>query len=149
MAGKSGRKGKPTINDVARLSGVSKKTVSRVINRSPLLNQATREKVEAVIAELGYFQGGRLRCTSWGEVEQPIDHLDTFEVLQRDLEEQLGKEAHVQVHRTHEESPIKLNNSFVVAPFEALLRLYTLPDYHEIDPSTFLFMSFPCDRRGL
>ena len=42
---------KPTINDVARLAGVSKKTVSRVINRSPLLNQATREKVEAVIAD--------------------------------------------------------------------------------------------------
>jgi len=54
MAGKAKRDVKPTINDVARLSGVSKKTVSRVINRSPLLNQATREKVEAVIAELGY-----------------------------------------------------------------------------------------------
>ena len=62
MAGKSGRKGKPTINDVARLSGVSKKTVSRVINRSPLLNQATREKVEAVIAELGYVPNPQARA---------------------------------------------------------------------------------------
>ena len=35
------RAGKPTINDVARLAGVSKKTVSRVINRSPLLNDET------------------------------------------------------------------------------------------------------------
>ncbi len=61
MAGTSGRKGKPTINDVARLSGVSKKTVSRVINRSPLLNQATREKVEAVIAELGYVPNPQAR----------------------------------------------------------------------------------------
>jgi LacI family transcriptional regulator len=46
--------GKPTINDVARVAGVSKKTVSRVINRSPMLNQQTREKVEAAIVELGY-----------------------------------------------------------------------------------------------
>jgi len=56
------RDGKPTINDVARIAGVSKKTVSRVINRSPLLNQATREKVEAVIAELGYVPNPQARA---------------------------------------------------------------------------------------
>ncbi|MEO6715687.1 MAG: LacI family DNA-binding transcriptional regulator [Novosphingobium sp.] len=53
---------KPTINDVARLSGVSKKTVSRVINRSPLLNQATRAKVETVIADLGYVPNPQARA---------------------------------------------------------------------------------------
>jgi hypothetical protein len=53
---------KPTINDVARLSGVSKKTVSRVINKSPLLNQATREKVEAVIAQLDYVPNPQARA---------------------------------------------------------------------------------------
>ncbi|MFC0203641.1 LacI family DNA-binding transcriptional regulator [Novosphingobium soli] len=53
---------KPTINDVARLSGVSKKTVSRVINKSPLLNQATREKVESVIADLGYVPNLQARA---------------------------------------------------------------------------------------
>lgn len=56
------RDGKPTITDVARLSGVSKKTVSRVINRSPLLNEATREKVEAVIADLGYVPNPQARA---------------------------------------------------------------------------------------
>ncbi|WP_298199643.1 LacI family DNA-binding transcriptional regulator [Novosphingobium sp.] len=56
------REAKPTINDVARLSGVSKKTVSRVINRSPLLNEATREKVEAVIAQLGYVPNPQARA---------------------------------------------------------------------------------------
>jgi LacI family transcriptional regulator len=60
MARKGG--GKPTINDVARIAGVSKKTVSRVINRSELLNQATREKVEAVIAELGYVPNPQARA---------------------------------------------------------------------------------------
>ena len=62
MAGKGERETKPTINDVARLAGVSKKTVSRVINRSPLLNQATREKVEAVIAELDYVPNPQARA---------------------------------------------------------------------------------------
>ena len=61
-ADRAQRDGKPTINDVARLSGVSKKTVSRVINRSPLLGQETREKVEAVIAELGYVPNPQARA---------------------------------------------------------------------------------------
>ena len=52
----------PTVNDVARIAGVSKKTVSRVINRSPLLKQATREKVEKVIAELGYTPNPQARA---------------------------------------------------------------------------------------
>ena len=43
-----------TINDIARLAGVSKKTVSRIINRSPLVREDTREKVEALMREVGY-----------------------------------------------------------------------------------------------
>lgn len=43
-----------TINDVARLSGVSKRTVSRVINRSPAVGEATREKVLKVIEEVNF-----------------------------------------------------------------------------------------------
>ena len=62
MAGRQRREAKPTINDVARLAGVSKKTVSRVINRSALLNEVTRERVEAVIAELGYVPNPQARA---------------------------------------------------------------------------------------
>lgn len=43
-----------TINDVARISGVSKRTVSRVINGSPMVGKATRERVEAVIKEVKF-----------------------------------------------------------------------------------------------
>ncbi len=52
----------PTINDVARAAGVSKKTVSRVINRSALLKPDTRKRVEAVIAELGYVPNPQARA---------------------------------------------------------------------------------------
>lgn len=51
-----------TINDVARLAGVSKKTVSRVINHSPLLNTDTRDRVEKVIAEIGYVPNPQARA---------------------------------------------------------------------------------------
>lgn len=56
------KRGQPTINDVARLAGVSKKTVSRVINRSPLLGEETRQRVEAVVAELGYIPNLQARA---------------------------------------------------------------------------------------
>ena len=52
-APEGGRK-RATINDIARLAGVSKKTVSRVINKSPFVRDETRERIEAVIAEWGY-----------------------------------------------------------------------------------------------
>lgn len=52
----------PTINDVARIAGVSKKTVSRVSNGSPMLKASTREKVEKVIAELGYVPNPQARA---------------------------------------------------------------------------------------
>jgi LacI family transcriptional regulator len=43
-----------TINDVARIAGVSKRTVSRVINSSPAVNEATRVKVQSVIDQLEF-----------------------------------------------------------------------------------------------
>ncbi len=45
---------KSTIFDVAKLAGVSIKTVSRVVNREPNVRASTRERVEKAIAELGY-----------------------------------------------------------------------------------------------
>jgi DNA-binding LacI/PurR family transcriptional regulator len=43
-----------TIHDVAKLAGVSFKTVSNVINDHPHVSDSTRAKVQAAIAELGY-----------------------------------------------------------------------------------------------
>ena len=44
----------PTIRDVAKLAGVAPITVSRVVNNTGYISQATREKVESAINELGY-----------------------------------------------------------------------------------------------
>ena len=45
---------RPTIDDVARLAGVSIKTVSRVFNRAPNVRGATRDKVVAAAESLDY-----------------------------------------------------------------------------------------------
>lgn len=46
--------GSITIEDVAKAAGVSRQTVSRVINRQPNVRDSVREGVEAAIAKLGY-----------------------------------------------------------------------------------------------
>jgi len=44
----------PTVTDVGRAAGVSRQTVSNVINSPGLVRPTTREKVEVAIAQLGY-----------------------------------------------------------------------------------------------
>ncbi|QPC84983.1 LacI family DNA-binding transcriptional regulator [Phototrophicus methaneseepsis] len=43
-----------TLDDVAKEAGVSRKTVSRVINANGYVSEATRQRVEAVVRKLGY-----------------------------------------------------------------------------------------------
>ncbi len=42
---------KPTIDDIARLAGVSKATVSRVLNRKPDVDPVTRERILQIVEE--------------------------------------------------------------------------------------------------
>ena len=51
----------PTMEDVARVAGVSHQTVSRVLNEHPNVSQATRERVSAAIGELGYRRNAAAR----------------------------------------------------------------------------------------
>ena len=44
----------PTVEDVARAAGVSRQTVSNVINSPEIVREVTRERVHAAIAQLGY-----------------------------------------------------------------------------------------------
>ncbi|MBN1269029.1 MAG: LacI family DNA-binding transcriptional regulator [Kiritimatiellae bacterium] len=44
----------PTLEDVGRRCGVSRSTVSRVINNSPLVNTETKERVLKAVREMGY-----------------------------------------------------------------------------------------------
>ena len=48
--------GKPTINDLARVAGVSLATVDRVLNGRPGVRRATIDKVNKAIADLGYIR---------------------------------------------------------------------------------------------
>ena len=69
MAGKrnAGNK-RPSMFEVAKLAGVSHQTVSRVINHSPDVSDATREKVQRAIDQLGYRPSNSARALA------PVPH---------------------------------------------------------------------------
>lgn len=57
---------RPTINDVAKLAGVSKGTVSRVLNSHPRVSDQAREAVLAAIAQTGYQSNANARSLALG-----------------------------------------------------------------------------------
>lgn len=44
----------PTMNDVARIAGVAKSTVSRALNDSPRIREQTKDRIKAIVRELNY-----------------------------------------------------------------------------------------------
>ncbi len=50
-----------TISDVARVSGVSASTVSRVIHDNPRISRETKERVQRAMEELGYYPNALAR----------------------------------------------------------------------------------------
>ncbi|MBC9719336.1 LacI family DNA-binding transcriptional regulator [Streptomyces sp. TRM66268-LWL] len=61
--------GRPTLEEVAARAGVGRGTVSRVINGSPRVSDATREAVERAIAELGYVPNNAARALAANRTE--------------------------------------------------------------------------------
>lgn len=82
-----------TLETIAKLAGVSRGTVSRVVNRQPGVKQAVRDKVLAVIEETGYVPNPQARSLAGGKTENIgvvvfgndplfLTHHIFFEVLQ-------------------------------------------------------------------
>jgi transcriptional regulator with XRE-family HTH domain len=67
--------GNQTIKDVARLSGVSSMTLSRVINGSERVSPETRWRVEQAIAELGYVPSLCGAKTPFTPLTRVTDHV--------------------------------------------------------------------------
>lgn len=52
----------PTINEIARLAGVSKKSISRVINGEQGVSEDTRSRIKKIMEEVGYAPNRRARA---------------------------------------------------------------------------------------
>ncbi|MDZ4766221.1 MAG: LacI family DNA-binding transcriptional regulator [Chloroflexota bacterium] len=68
-----------TIEDVARIAGVSVSTVSRILNDKPDVSEATRQRVRAVIEQLGYVPNLQAKSLAIGKSRMisllfPMEH---------------------------------------------------------------------------
>jgi DNA-binding LacI/PurR family transcriptional regulator len=61
---------KPSSTDVARLAGVSQKTVSRVLNGEPYVKEEVRLRVQAAMRELGYRRNDAARALNSGRTKR-------------------------------------------------------------------------------
>ncbi|TCC26661.1 LacI family DNA-binding transcriptional regulator [Kribbella speibonae] len=61
---------KPSSTDVARLAGVSQKTVSRVLNGEPYVKEEVRLRVQAAVRELGYRRNDAARALNSGRTKR-------------------------------------------------------------------------------
>ena len=63
----------------------------------------------------------------------------------RSVEKATAGNIHIEVEAPSEEDdvPVKLDNPKPARSYEFLLRLFSIPSYHELDPSIFMFITFP------
>ncbi len=50
---------------------------------------------------------------------------------------------HFEPPKKQDKVPIKLDNAKIAKPFEFFINLYSMPNYREIDPTFFIFLTFP------
>jgi len=76
---------------------------------------------------------------------------DEFTAMKSRVSEATGDRVHIalreeaagEVAADDTNIPIEYDNPKIVKPFEAVMNLYARPKYHEIDPTTFVFIAFP------
>jgi len=140
-----------TIDDVAKAAGVSIRTVSRVLNKSPKVGEETRQAIEAVIKDLGYSPSSRARALASGRsyliaVVQDDPNAHVIGVLQRGIVEVCSQHGYeLVVH------PVRSNDPNVALDIEKFLQrsrvdgLIVLPPTSEISaiPERLAAMAVP------
>jgi vacuolar-type H+-ATPase subunit I/STV1 len=62
---------------------------------------------------------------------------------EQDQEEREGIEKRNKEKRVEEQTPTKFKHNRIIRPFELLTKMYGIPSYSEVDPTAFLFITFP------
>ena len=156
---------RPTIKDVAREAGVSKSTVSLVLQGSSLVKAETRDHVQKVMADIGYVynrSAAKLRSGTTGLIGLVINDLRNpfFSELAACLQESLSQKDYVAVlANTDEDADLQQKminaliehgvSAFVICPsyddsgqaMEAIARagLPAMQVFRQVDDRTDLF----------
>ncbi|MGH3379256.1 MAG: LacI family DNA-binding transcriptional regulator, partial [Actinoallomurus sp.] len=73
----TGQRSRPTLSDIAEAAGVSKATVSKVLNGRSDVAAETRERVSALLKKHNYLAPGSRRARRSGLVDLVIGGLDS------------------------------------------------------------------------
>ncbi len=131
---------RPTIIDVAREAGVSKSTVSLVLQNSPLVKAETREDVRAAMVRLGYFYNraaANLRLANAGLVGVVINDLRNpfFTEFATSVQMALAESGYAVVIANTDENPA-LQAEVVGAMVEhGVAAMILSPAYGEVAPT--------------
>lgn len=131
---------KVTINDVARYAGVSKKTVSRVLNEEPNVSQITKDKVQAAFKELGYRPSAVARGLATnqsfliGLVYDNPNKSYVSDIQEGALRVCDEKRYHLLIHPTDHESESLLNNIAELLIDSRLDGLVLTPPFSDMRP---------------
>ncbi len=127
---------KLTITEIATLAGVSKPTVSKVLNGRPDVADATRERVERVIAEQGFVRNSAARALGAGRtglIDLVVLELDSPYIVQiiQGVEETLDRAGYSMVLTvTHDEARRQRQWLSRVVEHAADGAILVLPDGH-------------------
>lgn len=124
------------------------------------LSHAKEQQKEFAVENAGFLAGAIFHLTKEAEKSQaPLRFAETkyafiiegwvsskeYNLLKKELEKKTNHRVHIEILPISETDkiPIVMKNMFFVKPFEFFMHLYTLPTYKEMDPSFFLFVTFP------
>jgi len=130
--------GRPTIIDVARRAGVSKSTVSLVLQNSPSVREETREQVRRAMAELGYVynrNAAKLRSAGAGLIGLVINDLRNpfFTEFATSLQMALSSKGYATVVANTDEDP-RLQEQVIGAMIEHGVSAFIIsPCYGDVD----------------
>ncbi len=150
--------------NLGNLRGEASDNIERIENETNKLNQKKQE-LKKQLAKLGNEYGGFLLVAEYflnellEKAEAPLKFASTQSsflikgwIPSNELKasiENLNKAAKNKIFvdfepaKKEDKAPVKLNNPKFAKPFEFFIDLYSMPSYREIDPTFFIFLTFP------
>jgi len=127
-----------SISDVARLAGVAVGTVSNVLNRPEIVAPATRERVEAAIAELSFVPNGVARqlragtITTVGAILLDIRN-PFFTEVARGIEDRLALDDHTLMLASSDDDPAREAKYLRLFEEHGVVGMLVVPTTQDLD----------------
>ncbi|MBI2577053.1 V-type ATP synthase subunit I [Candidatus Woesearchaeota archaeon] len=117
------------------ISGIAKKSFPMLVSANRYLSQEIQRQEAPLL----------FAATDYAYAVSGYVPTDTYDAVLGSLSKATqGKMLFEKVHTGHDEHlPVQLINPPKVKPFEFFLNLYSLPSYHEKDPSNIIAFTFP------